>query len=291
MTIKALIVAAILAGYLVYPASANSLGPTACRFSPDAVNATENLRAKAPAMEYLAAMARARDRDDTGAEVEAARRAAREIATYPSRTVEVFLDVADSLSPRVISREAHLALARGLSDHLHPIDGQAFETDTGVLRAYLKAHHQFQLLGTGRFEQPAAIRERIKTARICRERRFFLLLEYARHTGENYYQPLARRRLGSLRHDVDGLAGIGREGLPMKWYALMRLTAAAVHVEAFGQAEKWLADTIREVERLDKSGTASAAVLEEVKQSMVNFPEYVASEHAAHRRLTAAIAK
>ena len=77
----------------------------------------------------------------------------------------------------------------------------------------------------------------------------------------------------------------------MKWYALMRLTAASVRVEAFGQAEEWLADTIREVENLKISATVGAAVLEEVRRSTVNFPEYVASEHAAYRRLTAAIAK
>lgn len=150
MSFIRLIAVVIIAGYLAYPISAISLEQTECQFSSNAVDAVENLRTNAPAMEYLTPMARAQDSGDTNAEVDAARRAAREIATYPSRTVEVFLDVADSLSPRVISKEAHLALARGLFDHLHPIDGQAFETDTGVLRAHLKAHHQFQLLGTGR---------------------------------------------------------------------------------------------------------------------------------------------
>jgi hypothetical protein len=120
-------------------------------------------------------------------------------------------------------------------------------------------------------------------ADVCRERRFFLLLELSQHIGENYDQPLARKQLESLRREVGGLAGIGREASPMKWYALMRLTNAAVRVEAFGLAEKWLADTIVEAENLNNSDAVNAAVLEEVKQSMVNFPEYVASEHVEYR--------
>jgi hypothetical protein len=152
MLVKILFIGTVLAGYLAYPASAFSLERTGCRFSVNQVDLTETVEATAPAMAYLAAMARSRDNGDVKAGEAAARRAARLIATYPPRTVEVFLGVVDTLSPHVVSDEAHGALTRGLLDHLRPIDGQAFETDTGILRAYLKAHYRFHRFETDRYQ-------------------------------------------------------------------------------------------------------------------------------------------
>lgn len=115
-----------------------------------------------------------------------------------------------------------------------------------------------------------------------------MLLELARHIGEKYDRPLARRQLDKLREDANSLAGIGREGLPMKWYAFARLTESAVELQAFDRAEAWLADTIAEVKQLELSG-ASIQILEEVRQLMTNFPEHVASKHADFRRRAAGL--
>lgn len=282
MSLKIPAIVGILAGCLLSPVSAFSLEPTGCRFSSHAVDVTNATSVPARALEHLAAMARAKDRGDGDSAIAEGRQASLEIATQMPRTVEIFLDVADRLSPHVISDAAELALAQGLLEHLRPITGQALEIDTGILRAALKAHYRVHLLGTDRLGALAGIRKRIEAADICPERRFFLLLEVARHVGAHYDQPLAVSRLKSLRLDAGRLAGVGRGGRPMKWLALKMLTTAAVDLGAFVLAETWLADTIREVERLEKSGVASPAILDSVTQAMVNLPEYVEGRRPGH---------
>jgi hypothetical protein len=284
MRITTLFIVAILIGCSGFYGPLHAQTPTGCQFLADGAGRSDKAGATAPAMQYLAVMARAKDEGDIEGGSRAGRQAAQEIASYPSSTVEIFLDVADGLSPLVISEDAHLALARALLDYLHPIASQTFESQTGILHAYLKAHYQLHLFSDDRFDLLDDVEAKIMAADICRERRFFLLLELSRHVGENYDQPLARKKLVSLRRGAEYLKGISRENLPMKWYALMRLTYMAARIEAFDMVEEWLIDTILEEETLKNSGTANVAVLQEVKEMMLNLPEYIASQHTEYQK-------
>ena len=273
----------LFVGLLTLSAPALGLEPTGCRFSKHVATSEGNVAAVAVAMTHLAEAARARTRDDLEQEREEAARAARAISDANPRLVEIILDIAVRLNPEVLSSQAFDHLNGVLIARLEPVRDQIAEMDVDPTSAYLKAFRRFHTPTGNRLDRLDGFRARISRQDICPERRFFLLLELARHIGEEYSQPLARTQIEVLRRDVDKLAGISRWDLPIRWYALMRLTQIAVDLEAFEWAESWLADTVAEARALEAAG-ASAAVLEEVRHVMDGLPEYVADQHDMFRR-------
>lgn len=282
-------------------ASSPALGlePTGCLFSSDVVrpgvksetSSRGDVPAVAAAMAHLVEAARARARVDHEAERVEAGRAAMAI-TDPAlgatpRRVETILDIAKRLNPDVLSNRAFDHFNETILGRLRPVRGQTTETDVGPIEAYLKAHYQFHVPGADRYADLDDLRARILNPfpdrDICPERRFFLLLALARHIGEKYDRPLARTQIEALRRDAEGLTGISRRDVPIRWSALIGLTEAAVDLEAFEWAQTWLADTIAEAGTLEAAGTPSE-VVEEVRHYTRDFSAYVASEHADYRR-------
>ena len=132
-------------------------------------------------VEKLDLMVLAKDRGDPTLALGHARDAARLIAGYYPRTIEMLLDVTTRLSEGTISRAAGTAMALRLLKNLNPILRQTPETDTTTLGVYLRAHRHVQLADRSVVSAGLPqIQEVIDRPKIYPERKFFLHLRFAR---------------------------------------------------------------------------------------------------------------
>ena len=161
-------------------------------------------------------MVLAKDRGDPTLALGHARDAARLIAGYYPRTIEMLLDVTTRLSEGTISRAAGTAMALGLLKNLNPILRQTPETDTTTLGVYLRAHRHVQLAdGSDVSAGLSRIQEMIDRPDIYPERKFFIHLRLAREFGGRLGRTEVRPRFEDIWRSTGGLTEISVDHFPI----------------------------------------------------------------------------
>lgn len=167
------LLSALMPCFLVFSSPAFGLEQTGCKFSTHAARVSDGFSTAAKALEHLASAARARARGDAAQDIEEAGQTGLAVARAAPRVIEIVLDLADRLQPDILTWQARKRLNGTVLESLHPVHDQTFETDTGPIRAYLKAHYRYHQLGTDRYGQLDKVHSHILAQAICLERHFF----------------------------------------------------------------------------------------------------------------------
>ena len=263
--------------------AAFALDPTSCRLEARESHDIGDAR-YTRSLVGMSEITRAREADTPEVEIKRAWDVAKIIAGFEPLTVSGFVDVIVSLSRiGAISPDAGREFMRGLLAEIDPIANQVSEMDVRPMRAYLKARYQLDVEDEiEQYKSFDVLDRRIRAARLCKERRFFLLLELAEQIGARHGARAARPRLEELGRRAGTLDGVGLTGIPMKWYGYDRLTVAAAGFGLIDHADAWLSVTQREAEHVTGSAFTSMVSRKFVETAMEDLPEYVADRRKHH---------
>lgn len=204
-------------------------------------------------------------------------------AIHSARDIRAMLKTTRALFDDEMGYPMVLEVARGVLSSLDPISRQKTIVDTAFLRAYFKAVELAHERSPNALEASRdRIRQRIRNARICEARKFFLLLGHANFTEKWRGYPDVTAEISDLENRVETLTGISAQHLPIRWFARREMTLSAVDANRFDLAARYLQQTEREAADLLADANLDPRARKEVALLMETLAPYFRQERVKY---------